>query len=44
MKIEHILFIESASYQHMQFRKLTEAFGLSVTQSSYPHYFNSKAS
>jgi len=44
MKIEHILFIDSASYLHVPFRKLPEAFGPSVTQSLYPNYFNSKES
>jgi hypothetical protein len=40
MKIEHVLFIDSVSYLPMSLRKLPEAFGLSVTKSWYPHYFN----
>jgi len=40
MKIQHMLFIDSVSYLPMPLRKLPEAFGLSVTKSWYPHYFN----
>jgi hypothetical protein len=40
MKIEHMLFIDSVSYIPMPLRKLPEAFGLSVTKSLYPQYFN----
>ena len=40
MKIEHMLFIDSILYLPMPLRKLPEAFGLSVTKSWYPHYFN----
>jgi hypothetical protein len=39
MKIEH-MFIDSVSYFPMPLRKLPKAFGLSVTKSWYPHYFN----
>ena len=39
IKIEH-MFIDSVSYLPMPLRKLPEAFGLSVTKSWYPHYFN----
>jgi len=42
MKIEHMLFIDSVSYLPMPLRKLPEAFGISVTKSWYPHYFNTK--
>ena len=42
-EIKHMLFIDSASYLPRPLRKLPEAFGLSVTKSRYPHYFNSKA-
>jgi len=42
MKLEHLLFIDSASYLPMPLRKLPEAFGHSVTKSWYPHYFNKK--
>jgi len=43
MKIEHMLFIDSASYLPMPLRKLPEAFGLWVVKSWYPHFFNTKA-
>ena len=43
MKIEHMLFIDSASYLPMPLRKLPEAFGLSVSKSWYPHFFNTRA-
>jgi len=42
MKIEHMLFIDSASYLPMPLCKLPEALGLSLSKSCYPHYFNSK--
>jgi len=35
-----MLFIDSVSYLPTPLRKLHEAFGLSVTKSWYPHYFN----
>ena len=44
MKLELMVFIDSASYLPMPLRKLPEAFGLSVAKSWYPHYFNTKAS
>jgi hypothetical protein len=40
MKIEHMHFLDSASYLPMPLRKLPEAFGLTFTKSWYPHYFN----
>ena len=40
MKIEHMLIIDSVSYLPMPLRNLPVAFGLSVTKSWYPHYFN----
>jgi len=40
MKIEHMLFIDSVSYLPIPLRTLPEAFGLSVTKSLYPQYFN----
>ena len=43
MKIEHIVFIDSASYLPIPLRKLLEAFGLAVAKSWYLHYFNIKA-
>jgi hypothetical protein len=42
MEIEHMTYLDSASYLPMTLRKLPEAFGLSVNKSSYPHYFNMK--
>ena len=40
--MEHLLFLDSSSYLPMPLRKLPEAFGLTVTKSWYPHYFNTK--
>ena len=42
LKFEHMIFIGSASYLPMPLRKLSEVFGLSVTKSWYPHFFNNK--
>jgi hypothetical protein len=43
-KIEHMTFLDSASYMPMPLRKVQEAFGLSVNKSWYPHYFNTQKS
>jgi len=43
MEIEQMHFLDSASYLPMPLRKLPEAFGLAVTKSWYPHYFNTSA-
>jgi len=43
MTIQHLTLIDSISLLPMTLRKLTEAFGLSVTKSWYPHFFNTKA-
>ena len=43
MKIEHMVFIDSASYLPMPMRKLPEAFFPSVAKSWYPHLFNTRA-
>ena len=43
MKIQHIHFLDSLSYLPMPLRKLPEAFGLSVTKSWFPHFWNTKA-
>jgi hypothetical protein len=40
MKIKHKLFIDSVSYSPTPLRKLPDAFGLSITKSWYPNYFN----
>jgi hypothetical protein len=42
MRMKHLTFIDSISYLPMPFRKLPEAFGLSVRKSWYPIYFNTK--
>jgi hypothetical protein len=42
MKMEHMTFLDSASYLPMALRKLPEAFDLSVKKSWYPHCFNTK--
>ena len=43
MQILHLTFIDSVSFLHMPLRKLPEAFGLLVTKSWYPHFFNTQA-
>ena len=43
MQIQHLTFIDCASFLPMPLRKLPEAFGLSVTKSWYPHFFNTQA-
>jgi len=43
MQIQHLTFIDSVSFQPMPLRKLPEAFGLTVTKSWYPHFFNAQA-
>jgi hypothetical protein len=43
MKMEHIHFLDSASYLHMALRKFPEAFWLSSSKSCLPHYFCTKA-
>ena len=40
MKIKHKLFIDSVSYLPMPLSKLPDAFGLSITKSWYPNYYN----
>jgi hypothetical protein len=42
MKIELMHFLDSASYLPMPLRQLPEAFGVTVTKSWYPHYFNTQ--
>jgi len=42
MNFEPILFTDSVSYLPMPLGKLPVEFGLSVTKSAYPHYFNTK--
>jgi hypothetical protein len=43
MRMQHLHFLDSDSYLPMPLRKLSEAFGLSVSNSWFPHTFNSKA-
>ena len=43
MTNEHLTFLDSISFLPMALRKLPEAFGLTVTKSWYPHYFNTQA-
>ena len=40
MKMEHLDFLESASYLPCSLRKMPEAFGLTASKSWYPLYFN----
>jgi hypothetical protein len=42
MKIELMTFLDSASYLPMPLHKLPDAFGLALSKSWYPHYFNTK--
>ena len=43
MRVEHLVFLDSASFLPFALRKLPEAFGLTVGKSWYPHYFNMRA-
>ena len=40
MKFEHMKFIDSVCFLPFPLRKLSSAFGHTVSKSSYPHYFN----
>jgi len=42
MRMQHNVFIDSMSFLSCSVRKLPEAFGLTVSKSWYPHYFNTK--
>jgi hypothetical protein len=42
LKFEHIVFLESVSFMPLSLRKLPEAFGMTSSNSWYPHYFNTK--
>jgi len=42
MRMEHMLFLESVSFLPFSLRWLSEAFGLTVAKSWYPHYFNTE--
>jgi len=42
-KTQHLHFLDSISYLPMPLRKLPEVFGLSLSKSWFPHYFNTKA-
>jgi len=43
MQIQHLTFIDSVLFLPMPLRKLHEAFGISVTKSWYPQFFNTQA-
>jgi hypothetical protein len=43
MRAEHLVFLDSISFLPFALRKLPEAFGLTVANSWYPHYFNTQA-
>jgi len=43
MRMEHLLFLDSISFLTFALRKLSDAFGLTVSKSWYPHYFNTRA-
>jgi hypothetical protein len=42
MKVEYLIFLDSVSFIPCSLRKLSEAFGLQVSKSWYPHYFNTE--
>jgi hypothetical protein len=42
MQVEHLHFLDSASFLPMALRKLPQAFGLSATKSWYLHFLNTK--
>ena len=43
MRMEHLVFLDSISFLLFALRKLSDAFGLTVSKSWYPHYFNTRA-
>jgi DNA polymerase III alpha subunit (gram-positive type) len=43
MRMEHLLFLDSISFLPFALRKLSDAFGLTVSKSWYPH-FNTRES
>jgi len=43
MRMQHLHFLDSMSYLAMSLRKLPEAYGLLLSKSWYPYYFNTKA-
>jgi hypothetical protein len=42
IKFENIVFLDSVFFMPLPLRKLPEAFGLTLSKSWYPHYFNTK--
>jgi len=42
MKMEHLVFLDSVSFLPCPLRKFPYAFGLTVSKSWYPHYFNTE--
>ena len=42
IQMEHLVFLDRVSFLPCALRKLPEAFGLSTSNSCYPHYFNTK--
>ena len=43
MWTEHLVLLDSISFLSFVLCKLLEAFGLTVSKSWYPHYFNTQA-
>ena len=43
MRMEHFLFLDRISFLPFALRKLSDTFGLTVSKSWYPHYFNTRA-
>jgi len=42
LRMEHLVLLDSMSFLPFPLCKLTEAFGLSVAKSGYPHNFNTE--
>ena len=42
MRMEHLVFLDIVSFLPFPLRRPPEAFGLTVTISWYPHYFNTE--
>jgi hypothetical protein len=43
MDMWHLVFLDSISFLPFTLRKLSDAFGVTVSKSWYPHYFNTRA-
>ena len=43
LRVEDLVFLDSVSFLPFALHKLPEAFRITVTKSSKPHYFNTRA-